>query len=248
MARTVAVVQARMGSSRLPGKVMLPIRGRTVLAHVLERCGAIPGVHRLCCAVPQSPDCDLLADEARRAGAEIFRGDEHDVLDRYYWAAAALAAEVVLRVTADCPLIDPELCAEVLAVRTRESADYACNNQPRTWPHGLDCEAFTFEWLTRAWREARQPAEREHVTPYIRTHPEARRCNVPAPRPGLERYRWTLDTPSDFEHLKWLFAGIPAGPSGWRWQETLRAADREGSGASEPAWSARPAAGGEGKA
>lgn len=165
MSRTGVIVQARIGSSRLPGKVLMRLGDRTVLAHVLERCLAICGIDVVCCAVPDGPADDRVAEEARRSGAEVFRGSETDVLDRYYRAAATFRLDVILRVTADCPLLDPGVCGDVLSLRSAAGADYVCNNLPPSWPHGLDCEAMTFAWLERAAHEASQPYEREHVTP-----------------------------------------------------------------------------------
>ncbi|MEK7245342.1 MAG: glycosyltransferase family protein, partial [Pseudomonadota bacterium] len=191
---TVAViVQARMGSTRLRGKVLMEVGGTTVLDHVLRRCQAIAGADVVCCAIPESNDSDPVADEARRIGVEVFRGSESDVLDRYWRAARALKADVVMRVTSDCPLLDPAVAAEVLALRSRESADYACNFDKPTWPLGLDCEALTFAWLERAAREATKSYDREHVTPYVREHPESRKANFPCPVAGVAKHRWTLD-------------------------------------------------------
>lgn len=221
MTTAAVIVQARMGSTRLPGKVLMQVGGTTVLDHVLTRCQAIAGTDVVCCAIPDSADSDPVADEARRIGVEISRGSEHDVLDRYWRAARALKADVVMRVTSDCPLLDPAVAAEVLALCAREGADYACNNMPPTWPHGLDCEALTFAWLERAARAATAPYDREHVTPYVRNHPEALKANLPCPAGGVAKHRWTLDTPADLEFMQELFPCLPAGPAGWDWRVPL---------------------------
>ena len=217
------IVQARMNSTRLPGKVLMQVGGTTVLDHVLRRCLAIAGADIVCCAIPESADSDPVADEARRIGVEVFRGSERDVLDRYWRAARALKADVVVRVTSDCPLLDPAVAAEVLALHAREGADYACNNMPPTWPHGLDCEALTFAWLERAAREATAPYDREHVTPYVREHPDSRKANLPCPVAGVAKHRWTLDTPADLEFLRALFPRLPAGSAAWNWRAPLAA-------------------------
>ncbi len=207
-----AIVQARSASTRLPGKVMLPLQGHTVLAHVLARAARIPGVDVVCCAVPDHPSSEPIAAEARRAGAAVFRGSEDDVLARYLGAAEAVGADTVLRLTSDCPLIDPELCGRVLA-RLRESgADFATNNMPPSWPHGLDCEAFPTAVLARAATEARAADEREHVGPWMRRHPDLARVNVPGPGGARARLRWTLDHPEDYAFLVALFAHLPAWP------------------------------------
>jgi spore coat polysaccharide biosynthesis protein SpsF (cytidylyltransferase family) len=209
---TTVIVQARYGSTRLPGKVLEDIAGHTVLEHVLHRCRAIPGADVVCCAVPLDSDSDRVAEHARIAGAKVYRGDEHNVLARYYGAALEVGAGVVMRVTSDCPLIDPEICGAVLRLRAARNADYACNNMPRTGPHGLDCEAFTFAALERAAREATDAYDREHVTPWLRSHSQLLRVNLPADAGGLD-LRWTLDYPEDLAFFRALFALLPPWPA-----------------------------------
>jgi spore coat polysaccharide biosynthesis protein SpsF len=206
---TACIVQARQRSTRLPGKVLLPLAGRPVLVHVLERCTAIPGVDIVVCAVPEGPADDAVAALAASTGARVFRGDEQDVLGRYLGAARAVDANVVLRVTSDCPLIDPGVCGAVLALRRTEAADYATNNMPPSWPHGLDCEAFTRAALEAADAAATEPHDREHVTPWIRRNPALRRANLPAPPSCRAEQRWTLDFPEDFAFLEALFRSLP---------------------------------------
>jgi spore coat polysaccharide biosynthesis protein SpsF len=215
MSRTGVIVQARIGSTRLPGKVLMRLGAKTVLAHVIERCRTISGIDVVCCAVPDGPGDDRVAEEARRSGAEVFRGSETDVLDRYYRAAATFRLDVILRVTADCPLLDPGVCDDVLSLRSAAGADYACNNLPPSWPHGLDCEAVTFAWLERAAHEASHAYEREHVTPFVRNHPAARRANLPMPGAGGAQHRWTLDNDRDMQFLRALVARMPAGHAAW---------------------------------
>lgn len=212
MGRTVVIVQARMTSTRLPGKVLLDLAGHTVLEHVLGRCSAIPGVDEVCCAIPEGAIHDRLLPVIERTGATIFRGSENDVLDRYYRAAHALEADVVMRVTSDCPLIDPRVCGEVLRLVTAQNFDYACNNMPSGWPHGLDCEAFRFEALELAARNARQAGEREHVTPWLRNTAAMRKANLPGPGGVAANQRWTLDFPEDYEFFVLLFRLLPAWP------------------------------------
>ncbi len=218
---TVCIVQARMASTRLPGKVLLPLGGTTILDHVLRRCLAIPGIDGVCCAIPDTDDCDPVAAEAVRVGADVYRGAEDDVLDRYYRAAKFMAAETVLRVTSDCPLIDPQVCADVVALRVRENADFACNNMPPSWPHGLDCEAISFAWLQRAAREATQKFEREHVMPYVRNHPDARKVGLDGPGAHTTGHRWTIDNDRDYEFFQALWPRLPEGRAGWGYETVL---------------------------
>lgn len=224
---TGVIVQARAGSTRLPGKVLMNLAGRSVLAWVLDRCQAIEGIDAVCCAIPEGLDDDEVALEARRQGVGVFRGSEHDVLDRYHRAAEAFGFTVVMRVTSDCPLIDPALCAQVLRLRGEAGADYACNNLPPSWPHGLDCEAMSADWLARAAREATAPVAREHVTPFIRSHPQARRCNLSRPGPSAYHHRWTLDHGRDLLFLREMAARLPAGRAGFDHRVALAIAEAD---------------------
>ena len=210
MSRVIAIVQARIGSSRLPGKVLMPLGGKTVLHHVLTRCAHIPGVSEVCCAIPDSAENESIAREADRAGAVVFRGKENDVLDRYYRAAEAMHADVVLRVTSDCPLIDPKICGAVLNLFYKRKADYATNNMPPSWPHGLDCEVFSFKSLHDAASLAKNSDEREHVTPWIRNNVDLNRVNFPSHVDGLANYRWTLDYVEDMMFFRAVFDSLQA--------------------------------------
>jgi spore coat polysaccharide biosynthesis protein SpsF len=197
MTRAV-IVQARFGSSRLPGKVLMQLGGRPALAAVLDRCARIPGIDIVVCAVPDDTASDALAATAQSCGAVLFRGSERDVLERYDHAARLVGANVIMRVTSDCPLIDPDIAGAVLTVFEETGADYACNNMPPLWPHGLDCEVFWADHLARAAREANAAYDREHVTPSLRRNTDLRRVNLDGPGGGVERQRWTLDYAEDY--------------------------------------------------
>ena len=222
MNKSVVIVQARRASTRLPDKVLCRLGGETVLNHVLTRCAAIPGIDTVCCARPDDPACEVLAAEAKRAGAVTVRGSEQDVLDRYHRAALELGADIVMRVTSDCPLIDPEVCGQVLALFHDSGADYVCNTDPPSWPHGLDCEVLGADWLHRSARLATLPSHREHVTQYVRSHRRTRTANLPCPEPNLAWHRWTLDTQDDLTFLSEIFHRLPEGREGWSWRQTLR--------------------------
>ena len=214
-----------MSSTRLPGKVMLPLGDTTILDHGLTRCREVPGIDAVCCAIPDTPDCDVVAVEAERLGASVFRGAENDVLDRYYQAARFMNARTILRVTSDCPLTDPDVCGAVVALREKENADFACNNMPPSWPHGLDCEVVTFEWLERAANEATKKFEREHVMPFIRNHPDAHIVNLEGPGGHTVDHRWTIDTAPDYEFFKALWLHLPMGREGWSYKKVLEIVD-----------------------
>lgn len=208
---TAIVVQARMGSSRLPGKVMMDLGERTVLAEVLERCKTIPGAQTVVCAVPAEAASAPIAAVAHAVGAIVVEGSETDVLQRYATAARAVEADVIMRVTSDCPLIDPYVCGQVLELRNRTSADYAANNLVRSFPHGLDCEAFTAQALYRAEISARDAYAREHVTPWLRQVPDLRRANLACAEPGRAAERWTLDYPEDLDFVRAVVPHLPTG-------------------------------------
>lgn len=198
--KTVAIVQARMGSKRLPGKVLLPLNGHTVIGEVLTRCKKIKGVDEVVCAVPDQEDSYPLIQEAKKY-ARIYAGSEKDVLSRYVMAAKMSQADIVMRVTGDCPLICPEICSSVLSLLERNGADYASNVEPRTFPQGYDCEAFTLQCLNWA-QDQSFPSDREHVTTWMR-RANIKRANFSAPWPMEGRL--TLDTEDDYKVIRAAF-------------------------------------------
>src|SRR5215813_10564723 len=167
-----AIIQARMGSTRLPGKVLMDIGGRTALARVVARVSRASLVSDVIVATSDLPNDERIVEECNRLGVSCFRGSESDVLDRYYRAAQEFEADVVVRITSDCPVIDPQLVDDAIRVFQLHEADYASNVIPRTYPRGLDTEVFATQAMAWAWLEAREPYQREHVTPYLYEHPE----------------------------------------------------------------------------
>ena len=207
----VAIIQVRMGSTRLAGKVMADLGGRPVLDWSVRAAEAVPGIDRVVVATSVQSGDDTIAVWCDDNGFACHRGPEDDVLARYQIAAEAEAADTVMRLTSDCPLLDPQVCGQVLMVFERTGADYAGNVDPRSWPDGLDCEVFTAAALAAAAAEARGPAEREHVTPFIRNQRDRFDVrNVACPVPGLADERWTLDTPQDLEFLGQVVDRLPS--------------------------------------
>lgn len=196
--KNICVVQARMGSTRLPGKVLLPLNGHTVIGEVLERCRKIPGIDQVITVIPDSDENIILMLVAHQYG-HVLRGSENDVLSRYMVAANCYEPETIMRITGDCPLISPELCGAVLQKLIDEKADYASNIEPRTFPKGMDCEVFTFETLKRAYKES---DEREHVTTWMR-RADIKRVNVASPW-KLDG-RLTLDNQDDYQVIRAAF-------------------------------------------
>jgi len=201
--KTVAIIQARMGSTRLPGKVMKQLCGKTVLAHVISRVQACPLVDEVIVATTTSPSDDVIITESKKCGAKCFRGSEEDVLERYYLAAKEYKADVVVRVTADNPLVDPEVFSQMLEDFKSKTEcgldiDYLSNSLNRSYPLGLDAEVFTFASLERTHREAYKAYEREHVTPYIYEHPEIFSLHGQTWDKDFSAYRWTLDSEEDW--------------------------------------------------
>ncbi|MGD2131814.1 MAG: glycosyltransferase family protein [Maricaulaceae bacterium] len=213
------IVQARMGSSRLPGKMFQFLGVKTALERCLDRCAEIPGVDEVVCTVPRTVADDPIAEIARRGGYRVSRGDEHDVLARYAKAAEEVAANVVMRVTADCPFIDPEICGRVRDLWVAAEADYACNNMPAKFPHGLDCEVFAAERLYDADWLAHTVHEREHVTPWLRTREDYLKVCLTGPGAGLEHMRWTLDYPEDLMFFRAVYDELGEAAATAPWTE-----------------------------
>jgi spore coat polysaccharide biosynthesis protein SpsF len=218
--KVVAILQARMQSTRLPGKVLLDLAGRTMLARVVRRVRRASGIDQLVVATSVASADDPIVAECRRLGVAWFRGSEPDVLDRYYQAAAAHQAEVVVRVTADCPLIDPGETGRVIRAFVEGEPDYASNILRRTYPRGLDTEVMSAATLARAWREADQPYQRAHVTPYVYQHPESFRLLSLTGEPDRSVHRWTVDSADDLELVRAVYRRME-GEDGFSWHEVL---------------------------
>jgi len=221
--RVVAVVQARFGSSRLPGKAMRVLAGRPMLAHVLERAAAVEGVSTIVLATTVRECDDALAALALASGVPCFRGDEADVLTRFELLAQLHRADVIVRLTGDCPLIDPAVCAAVLAEFAEPpQADFASNDTTSSgYPDGTDCEVIGRDALREAWRNTRIQSDREHVTPWIRRHKTCRTVRYAGPD-DLRRVKLSVDTEEDFARVSKIFAKLKPGETSLA--ATLRAA------------------------
>jgi len=204
-----------MGSMRLPGKVMHPISGTPLIGLLLERLSKAKRVDQIMLATSDNPRNDPLADYVRGLGYEVYRGSEDDVLDRYYRAAKQAAAAVVVRVTGDCPLIDPALVDRVIDRFGESGADYTSNTLPPTYPDGLDVEVFSVHALETAFKQATAPRDREHVTLFLRQSGRFTRCNV-SHTEDRSADRWTVDEPEDLDLVRNVFEFFkPRRDFGW---------------------------------
>ncbi len=217
----VAIIQARMGSTRLPGKSLAEIEGRPMLWQVIQRVKRSRLVDRVVVATSTAPADDAIEKMCRENDVPCHRGSENDVLDRFYHAARAEKAAQVVRITADCPLIDPEVIDRVVGRFQHGDLDYASNAMVRSYPDGLDTEIFSFSALERAWHEASKTSEREHVTSYLRSD-KFRTANVENDLTYLyQHYRWTVDEPDDLEFIREVYKAF-RGQESFGMQDVLR--------------------------
>lgn len=203
----VAIIQARMGSTRLPGKVLADIVGKPLIQRLIERVRATPGIDRVVVATTTESEDDILTNWCENHGVPVYRGSNDDVLDRYWQCAKVHRAEFIIRVTADDPLKDPGIIAKALELcASSPDVDYASNTLKPTYPEGLDIEVVRFRTLERAALEADLPSEREHVMPYIWKHPDRFVLRSFSMEPDLSHWRWTVDKPADLEFVRRIFA------------------------------------------
>ncbi len=200
------IVQARMLSTRLAGKILKPVLGKPLLYYLIERLRRVSHIQGICIATSVNPADDVIVEFCNQNAIHCIRGSEEDVLCRYYTAAQAFGVETVVRITSDCPLMDPEIIQKALYCfwEHSESIDYLSNTIERSFPRGMCVEIFRFEALRESFFNALQPFEREHVTQYIVRHPEKFRLASFVQRKNESQYRLTVDTQEDFELIKRL--------------------------------------------
>jgi spore coat polysaccharide biosynthesis protein SpsF len=247
--KTIAIIQARRAASRLPDKVLLDIASEPMLVRVVERTRRAKSLDGVVVATTTDPYDDAVEALCRQRGYACYRGSMHDVLDRYYQAARLHKADVIVRITADCPVIDPDVIDETVralfglgdrAIAAREQTaqegifpnsqfltpiyDFTANRLPppwkRTYPIGLDTEVCTFPVLETAWKEAVQPHQREHVMPFFYEQPERFRTLLVNYKTDLGALRWTVDTSEDLELLRRIYAHF-GGRDDFSWLEVL---------------------------
>ncbi len=242
--KTVAIIQARMGSSRLPGKVLLELAGKPMIQHVIERTQRARSLDSVIVATTTDASDDPIAAFAVSMGIPCTRGSLHDVLDRYYRAAKTHRADTIVRITADCPLIDPVVVDQTVELLfssfISHPSDFSCNRLPppfgRSFPIGLDVEACTFAVLERAWKESTETFHREHVMPFIyegaQLTPETPHLARGTSQRGFQiaqlhhapdygSLRWTVDTPEDLTFIREIFTHLD-GKTDFTWYDILQ--------------------------
>ncbi|MFZ5857520.1 MAG: cytidylyltransferase domain-containing protein [Chloroflexota bacterium] len=239
MTRVVAIIQGRMSSSRLPGKILADIAGQPMLQRVFIRTSRARTLSETVFATTTDASDDPVAEYCDWSGIPVRRGSLYDVLDRYYQSAKEAKADVVVRITADCPVIDPALIDNVVNTLLEDEYDFVCNRLPppwtRTYPIGLDVEACTFKTLTKAWKEAKEPQHREHAMPFFYegvklttvnrqlqtgTSPRGFHVALLHYTTDFGDYRWTVDTPEDLEFMRQVYARFN-GRDDFTWKEVL---------------------------
>lgn len=209
-----AIIQARMGSTRLPGKVLSDICGYPMLGRIINRISAVPEINKIIIATTVSKADDILVDWVRgNTGCSVFRGSEHDVLERYFSCSKEIGAEIIVRVTADDPLKDPSLVSRAIRyLMENTELDYCSNTLKPTYPEGLDIEVFRFSALESAYKEATLESDREHVTPYIWRNPDKFHIQNFQMDRDLSAWRWTVDNSNDLELVRKMYMNFIQNP------------------------------------
>lgn len=221
--RIEAFIQARMGSTRLPGKVLKTVMGRPLLDYLIERLRQCREIDEIVILTSKLAADDVIEQYCDEKKVLCFRGSEEDVLERYHQAAMLRRPDGIVRITADCPLIDPEIVDQVVKTFKEgyPSIDYVANTLERTFPRGLDVEVFTSQALEQADRNGKKPEEREHVTLYLYRHPELFHLKNISCTPSCASHRWTVDTPEDFALIKLILEDLYPKNSRFRLQDIL---------------------------
>lgn len=225
--RTVAIIQARMGSTRLPGKVLKGIGGKSMLEHVVARTERAETLDEIVVATTTEPEDEAIVSVAGELEVPVFRGRQQDVLDRYYHAARKYDADVIVRITSDCPLTDPSITDRAVRAFKEHAPDYASTSlEQRVYPRGIGAEVMTFEALQEAWEQADESYERSHVTAYIYQHPERfQLLRVPSQHGDYSHHRWTVDTPDDLAFVRAVYRRL--NDSFASWTEVLEVVEGE---------------------
>jgi spore coat polysaccharide biosynthesis protein SpsF len=230
--KVAAIIQARMGSTRLPGKVLKKVLGKTLLEYQIERVKRAKTIDEIIIATTTKESDDRIVQLCQQFSISYYRGSEEDVLSRYYEAATEFNVDVIVRLTSDCPIIDPDIVDKVVShyLENKDRYDYVSNTLTRTYPRGLDSEVMSYEVLKKAHEEAKELTYREHVTAYIYHHPDQfRLCNVSNEK-DESKHRWTVDTEEDFELIEKIIGKLYPEKTHFNMDDVLKLIDRN------PAW------------
>lgn len=221
-ARTIAIIQTRIGSTRLRSKVLENLAGEPMVACVMNRTSEAKALDDTIVATTTEPADDIIVDLCKERAWSFFRGSEDDVLDRYYRAALAFKADVIVRITSDCPLIDSEIVDLVISEFSTyyPEVEYVSNTLVRTFPRGLDVEVMSFEALKKAWQEDHNPAWREHVTPYIYRNPEKFKIRNVVNDIDYSFMRWTVDTVEDLTFVRKIYDHFQ--DESFKWKDVIQ--------------------------
>ena len=207
------IIQARMGSTRLPGKVLKKLdENNSVLSYVINQVKCSKLINRIVIATTTLDEDDVIAKYCKEINVECFRGDPQDVLDRYYKCAKYFSFSNIVRITSDTPLIDPTIIDQVVERFLSSKYDYVCNTQPRTFPQGTETEVFSFLALEKIWHKSILPSEREHVTPYFYTHPKDFQIFNVKTSKNISNLRWCIDKKNDLDLVRFIVHGIKSRP------------------------------------
>ena len=208
MTKTVGIIQVRLDSTRLPKKALKEIVGKPMITHLIERIKQSKKLDEIIVATTEDKSDDEVVNVIGKLNIPTFRGSYEDVLDRYFQAAKKYDADVIVRITGDCPLIDPDVVDEIIEYFNNHDFDYVSNTIKPTYPDGLCVEVFSFKALEKAWNQAELLSEREHVTPYITKHPEIFKIKNIENSVDLSDLRWCVDQQEDLDFVKEVFKSL----------------------------------------
>ncbi|BBU41193.1 spore coat protein [Aeribacillus pallidus] len=230
--KVAAIIQARMGSTRLPGKILKKVLDKTLLEYQIERVKRAKSIDEIIIATTTKESDDQIVQLCQQLSIPYYRGSEEDVLSRYYEAATEFGVDVIVRLTSDCPIIDPIVIDKVVKhyLENKDQYDYVSNTLARTYPRGMDTEVIPYEILKRAHEEAKEITFREHVTAYIYHHPNLfRLCNISNEK-DESKHRWTVDTKEDLELIEKIISKLYPENTNFNMDDVLKLIDRN------PAW------------
>ena len=210
--KPIAIIQARMGSTRLPGKVLKKLNGISVLECLNNQLNFASSLNDKIIATTLKAEDEILVNFCKANEIKCFRGSENDVLDRYHECAKKFSVDTIVRITSDCPLIDPKIVDDVIEFYSKNSYDYVNNFFKRTYPYGNDIEIFSFDILNKVWNKATKQFEREHVTPYIYNNPDAFSIGWIENKNNLSNFHWTVDRKEDLIFVQEIFKKISKRP------------------------------------